>query len=156
MSIDPITAVLDIGGKVIDKIWPDQTEAAKAKLELAKLAQAGELEELKSIVDLAKGQQQINLAEATHGGKFKGGWRPFIGWICGFALAYKFIIYPFLIFVVQAIAHFWPEISPIPTAILPNIEWAELSVILMGMLGLGTMRTYEKRQTEKELKKEAG
>jgi hypothetical protein len=153
MSFDPLSAVLNIGGKVIDRLWPDPAQAAQAKLELTRLSQEGQLKELQADLELARGQQEINLAEAKHGGMFKGGWRPFVGWICGFALAYKFLIYPFLIFAVQTIAHFMPDVETIPISILPIIEWSELSVILLGMLGLGTMRTYEKRKTDEDLKK---
>ena len=148
MSFDPITAIFGVGEKLIDRLWPDPAQAADAKLKLAGLKQSGELAELAAEVKLARGQQEINMMEAKHGGNFKGGWRPFVGWICGFALAYKFLIYPFMIFAVQMIAHFSPDIEPIPIAILPVIEWSELSVILLGMLGLGGMRTYEKRKTE--------
>lgn len=48
MSLDPITAVLDIGGKVIDKLWPDASEAEKAKFELFKMQQNGELDGMKT------------------------------------------------------------------------------------------------------------
>src|SRR3546814_14478526 len=75
----PITAILNIGGKVIDKVWPDPTEAAKAKVRMMEMAQAGELEALKADVQVALAQIEVNKAEAQSGSLFIGGWRPAVG-----------------------------------------------------------------------------
>jgi hypothetical protein len=148
MAFDPISAVFSVASKVIDRVWPDPTEQAKAALALTELQQSGDLAFLDADVQLMTGQIEINKMEAQHGGMFKGGWRPAVGWICAFAMAYKFIVQPFIIAIVQVVAHFTgAELFPID--MLPIIEWSELSVILIGMLGLGTMRTYEKRTTQK-------
>jgi len=72
MSLDPVTALLDIGGKVIDRLWPDPTQAANAKLELFKLQQSGELAQI-------AGQLEINKVEAANPSVFVSGWRPFVG-----------------------------------------------------------------------------
>ena len=82
MAFDPISAALDIGGKLIDRLWPDPTQAAAAKLELLKLQQSGELQQI-------TGQLEINKVEAANPSVFVSGWRPFIGWVCGTALAYQ-------------------------------------------------------------------
>src|SRR3546814_9343157 len=76
------SAILNIGGKVIDKVWPDPTEAAKAKVRMMEMAQAGELEALKADVQVALAQIEVNKAEAQSGSLFIGGWRPAVGWVC--------------------------------------------------------------------------
>lgn len=143
MSFDPISAVFGVAEKVIERVWPDPAQRDAALLEMGKLKQSGDLAFLEADVKLLTGQMEINKLEAQHGGLFKGGWRPFVGWTCGVALAYKFVIQPVLLFIVQVAAHMF-QLQLFPVEMLPVIEWSELSVILMGMLGLGTMRSYEK------------
>ena len=124
VALDPITAALDIGGKLIDRLWPDPTQADLAKLELFRLQQSGELQQI-------AGQLDVNKAEAANTSVFVSGWRPFIGWICGTGLAYQFLVYPVLV------------------AFVPNIvqlDMGTLLTLLAGMLGLGAMRTQEKLQ----------
>lgn len=148
MAFDPISAVFSVGEKLIDRLWPDPAQKAAGLLELKKLQQSGDLAFLEADVKLMTGQMEINKMEAMHGGNFKGGWRPFIGWICGFALAYKFIIMPFIVSIVQVIA-FYTDSVPFPLDMLPDLNWQELSVPLLGMLGLGTQRSWEKSKTGK-------
>jgi len=83
------------------------------------------------MMDLVKVQSEINKMEAQHRSVFVAGWRPFIGWICGLALAYNFIIR-------DVIAWVSPDIMP------PAIQMDQLITILLGMLGLGGLRTFEK------------
>lgn len=135
MAIDPVTAILDIGGKLIDRLFPDPTARAQAKLQLVALQQNGELAKLSAETDLLKGQQAINQVEAASEHIFISGWRPFIGWICGAAFAYHFVLQPLLAFLFSAAGH------PVT---LPVFQMNELSTVLMGMLGLGGMRTFEK------------
>jgi hypothetical protein len=71
MALDPVTALLDIGGKVIDRIWPDPTQAAQAKLQLFDMAQKGELAELTA-------RAQIVQAEASSGNWLASSWRPIL------------------------------------------------------------------------------
>lgn len=131
----PLLALFDIGTKLINKLIPDPQAKAAAQLELARLQQTGELAALAAETDLAKGQQAINLAEASSENLFVAGWRPFIGWTCGAAFAYHFILQPLLAFLFSAAGH------PIQ---LPVFQMGELSTVLMGMLGLGGLRTFEK------------
>ena len=145
MAFDPMTAVFDIAGKVLERVWPNPEQKAEALQKMAELKQSGELSFLNADLALMTGQIETNKLEAQHGGMFKGGWRPFIGWVCGLAFAYKFIVQPFMVFGVQVTTHF-AGAEPFPLDLLPVLEWTELSVVLMGMLGLGTMRTYEKRK----------
>ena len=83
------------------------------------------------MMELVKVQSEINKMEAQHRSVFVAGWRPFIGWICGVALLYNFIVR-------DVIAWLSPNIMP------PAIQMDQLITILLGMLGLGGLRTFEK------------
>ena len=83
------------------------------------------------MMELVKVQSEINKMEAQHRSVFVAGWRPFIGWICGLSLAYNFIIR-------DVIAWISPDAMP------PAIQMDQLITILLGMLGLGGLRTFEK------------
>jgi len=134
MSLDPISAVLDIGGKLIDRLWPDPVQAATAKLEMFKAQQAGEFKAQEQIFELAKGQIDVNKVEASSTSNFVSGWRPFIGWVCGFGLVYSFIGQPLLAWG----SLIWNFALP------PTLDLGTLLTILGGMLGLGSLRTVEK------------
>lgn len=135
MALDPITAVLDIGGKLIDKFFPDPTQKAQAQLELFKMQQSGELAQLTADTTLAKGQLEVNVEEAKSDNLFIAGWRPFIGWVCGVAFAAKYLGGPFVFVTAQFLDK---------TITLPPIDMTEMLPLLLGMLGLGAMRTTEK------------
>lgn len=135
--MDPISAALNLGGQLIDRLIPDPTAKAAAQYQLLQLAQSGQLAELTADTDLAKGQLTTNAAEASNASPFVSGWRPFIGWICGFGLGYQFIAAPFMTFGAAAFGH------PI---VAPTLDLGTLMTLLLGMLGLGGMRTYEKTQ----------
>ena len=77
-------------------------------------------------------QTKINEIEAQHRTVFVAGWRPFIGWVCGVALAYNFVIRDLFIWAMK------PEVVP------PALQMEHLMTVLLGMLGLGGLRTYEK------------
>ena len=80
-------------------------------------------------------QSRINEVEAANANVFVSGWRPFIGWICGFGLGTKFIFIPIGVWVCSLL-----DITPI----VPVIETGELMTLILGMLGLGGLRTFEK------------
>lgn len=130
MSFDPVTAILDIGSKVIDRLWPDPLQAANAKLELFKLQQSGELQQM-------AGQLAINAEEAKSASIFVSGWRPFIGWVCGLAVAWNWIGLKIVLFIA---AWYGKDLHLAPADI------SEMMPVLMGMLGLGGLRTIEKIQ----------
>jgi len=71
MAVDPITAALDIGGKVIDRLWPDPAQRDAAKLELLKMQQAGELAQITASAGIVK-------AEAESGNWLAASWRPIL------------------------------------------------------------------------------
>ena len=129
---DVIAAVTPVIGKVIDRVWPDPADQAKANLELLKLQQTGELAQLLSDTDLMKGQMAINQVEASSSSGFTSNWRPFIGWICGFSFAWQYFAGPICAFFLG---------KPIPT-----LDSTVMMTVLMGMLGLGVMRSYDKKQ----------
>lgn len=81
-------------------------------------------------------QNQVNLAEAQNPNIFVSGWRPFIGWTCGIALCYNYIFMPFFTYIVVWLAESAPA--------MPTLDTGELTTLLIGMLGLGTLRTVEK------------
>jgi len=135
MALDPISILLEIGGKVIDRIFPDPTAAASAKLELLKMQQTGELAQLAADTELAKGQIKINEAEAASSSLFIGGWRPFVGWACGGAFAWNWIGLPIARLIGVLVDH--------PVA-LAQADMTEMLPVLLGMLGLGGMRSWEK------------
>lgn len=91
MSLDPVTAVLDIGGKLIDRLWPDPVQRDAAKVKLVELQQSGELATLAAETELAKGQLAINLEDAKSEKWWKAGWRPAIGWVCVAILGLSYI-----------------------------------------------------------------
>ena len=121
-------AIVEIGARLLDKIIPDKDARAKAQFELMRVAQDADLQ-------LALGQLKVNEAEAGHPSIFVAGWRPFIAWCCGLGLAYNFVIYPLLLW---AVAVSGAQITP------PPLFGENLMELVMGMLGLGALRTYEK------------
>lgn len=132
-----IAAFLPLIGKVLNRVLPDEAAREAATLKLMELEQQGNLAELEADVALATGQLEVNKAEAAHGSIFVAGWRPFIGWICGFALLYSFILLPFMMF--------GAFLANFDVSAAPKLNTGELMTVLLGMLGLGGMRSYEKR-----------
>jgi len=122
--IEPVTGLLD-------KVIEDKDQKAQLAHELATMAD-------RHAQDLALAQIEVNKAEAASGSIFKGGWRPFIGWVCGGAFAYHFVLQPVIVFGVLAAG---VDLPP-----LPEFDMASLMTVMMGMLGLGGLRTYEKQK----------
>ena len=122
--IGPVTGILD-------KFIEDKDQKAALAHEIATMSE-------RHAQELAKGQLEINKAEAASGSVFKGGWRPFIGWVCGIAFAYHFVLQPLIVFAVTAAGVEIPD--------LPSFDMGSLMTVMMGMLGLGGLRSYEKKQ----------
>lgn len=131
MAFDPLTAILNIAGTVIDRLIPDKTQAAQAKAELLEMQLKGEL-------DAQIAQAQVDEAEANNKSVFVAGWRPFVGWACGAAFIYAFIVQP----TAQAIAVF--SHSSFDPSKLPQLNLDQMLPVLLGMLGLGAMRSFDK------------
>jgi len=114
---------------LLDKFIEDKDQKAKLAHDLATMAE-------RHAQELAKGQLEINAAEAKHRSIFVAGWRPFIGWTCGIALAWHFVLAPVVIFGAGYAGVALPE--------LPTFDMDSLMTVLLGMLGLGGLRTFEK------------
>ena len=124
MALDPITAVLNIGGQLIERLFPDPAQRDQAKLALLNLQQSGELAQI-----------AVNQEEAKSSSVFVAGWRPAIGWVCGLACSWNWIGLP--------IARFVLLINGKDIQLSPA-DLSEMMPVLMGMLGLGSLRTLEK------------
>ena len=124
MALDPLTAALAIGGQIITRLWPDPVDQARAQLALLELAQRGEL-----------AQVEVNKVEAASASVWTSGWRPAIGWVCGAGCAWNWIGLPVASFALSALGH--------PVEIYPA-DLSEMMPLLLGMLGIGTLRTVEK------------
>jgi len=113
--IGPVTGLLD-------KFIEDKDQKNALAHEIATMSD-------KAAADNALAQIELNKAEAQSGSLFIGGWRPFVGWTCGVGLAYNVII--------SQILSIWFEV--------PTVDPSLLTPVLMGMLGMGAMRSYEKK-----------
>ena len=135
--MDPITILMGLGSKVIEKIWPDPVQRDAAKLELLKLQQSGELAQLTADTNLMIEQIKVNQAEAANPSLFVSGWRPGVGWICVAACGWNWIGLPVVKLGLEIYGH--------PITLSPA-DLTEMLPVLMGMLGLGGLRTIEKLQ----------
>jgi hypothetical protein len=131
-----ITALIPVLGTVLDRIFPDAEKAAAAKVKVMEMAQAGELAQLDADVRLALGQMEINKAEAASDDPFRAGWRPMTGWLCACGLGYTFLLQPLLPWLVA--------LSGATVPPLPALDSDVLMTLLLGMLGLGSLRTVER------------
>lgn len=114
--------------EVLDRVVPDQAAAAKAKLEMeAKLLEAATAQ--------ASQQAEINKIEAQHASIFVSGWRPYIGWVCGMAIAWAFLVAPMLSWLLPLTG---------VVAAVPPLQTEFLLELVFAMLGLGGLRTFEK------------
>ena len=127
--MDPITAIVTVGSQLITRLFPDPAQAAAANLELTKMQMSGELAQI-------TGQLDINKVEAASTSVFVSGWRPFVGWVCGFGLGYVAIVEPIARFIATMVGY---------TGNFPVIDTTITMQVLMGMLGLAGMRSYDKK-----------
>jgi len=121
-------ALIEIGGRLLDKIIPDKDAREKAQAELLRAAQDQDFQK-------AIAQIEVNKMEAQHTSLFVAGWRPAIGWICVVGLGYNFLIYPMMTWLVAITG---AEFNP------PPLLSENLMELVMGMLGLGALRSFEK------------
>jgi|TARA_B110000908_G_C10033488_1_gene348505 hypothetical protein len=119
--IGPVTGLLD-------KFIEDKDKKNAIAFELSTMAE-------RHAQELAKGQLEVNKVEAAHKNMFVAGWRPAVGWVCVAGMAGNFILIPF--------ANFALALSS-SDIVIPLIALSEMMPVLMGMLGLGAMRTVEK------------
>ena len=119
--------VVDAVGSTIDRFVRTADERAATETILARMA-----------ADRDRLQLEVARVEAR-GDFYQRNWRPTVGWSCAAALAWTFVLEPFLRFGLTTAGVEVPE--------LPVLDWAQLQPILLGMLGLGALRTYEKTST---------
>ena len=139
MSLDittPWGAVINGVISVIDKVIPDPSQKAAAQLAVLQLQQTGQLEQLKADVQASLAQVDVNKVEAASPSLFKSGWRPAVGWICAVALGVQFLLNPIGSWVAALMGH--------PVA-FPPLDLGTLMTLLFGMLGLGAMRSFDKK-----------
>jgi hypothetical protein len=115
---------LNMIANIIDKVAGHVDKFTLDKEEKAQLIQ-----------EINKAQIEVNKIESASNSFFKSGWRPFVGWTCGIALCYHFVLQPFLMFLCVSFGH------PMD---LPVFDMSTLTTVLFGMLGLGGMRSFEK------------
>jgi len=125
-----ITSLIGPVTSILDKVIQDKDQKAQLAHEIATMSDTHAQQVLLS-------QLEINKAEAASGSLFKGGWRPFVGWVCGIAFAYHFVLQPLLIFVLIVFNVNIPD--------LPKFDMSTLLTTLGGLLGIGGLRTYEKK-----------
>ena len=121
MSI--LGSLLEPPTKLLDKVIEDKDQKNALAHEIATMAE-------RHAQQLAQGQLDVNKVEAAHKSLFVAGWRPAIGWVCAIGLFYNVIL--------ANIIGIWVD--------LPEIDTTLLVPVMMGMLGLGAMRSYEKVQ----------
>lgn len=133
MALDPITAVINVADLILGRVLPDKVAKDAASSEVIKMQVSGELQQI-------LGQIEVNKVEAASTSIFVAGWRPYIGWILGSALAYGLVFQPFIVlFLVVCHSTFDP-------ARLPTLDSKTILELLGAMLGFGVMRTIDKSQ----------
>jgi len=138
MTLNPVGDIIGAVGKVADDLFTSDDERAKNDIESMKVG----LDAARVDADLIKGQQEINKEEAKSASVFVAGWRPAIGWMGVVALAYQFVLYPLLTWGwawMQALK--WVPMTVSPP---PMLDTNALLVLLTGILGISTQRTFEK------------
>lgn len=130
MDITGLGALADAAKGIADKFWPDKTEVEKAQL-------AAQLQETMNEFQLVKAQTDINLKEAESTNWFVAGWRPFVGWVGGLGLAYASILEPLMRFCAVQWGY---------KGAFPIIDTSITLQVLLGLLGLAGMRSFEKHQ----------
>ena len=120
-----LPSIMDVAGRFLPE---DKEKRAAAEREIeAKLTE--------SLANIDIANLKINEADAKSGNWFQSGWRPFIGWSCGFALAYTYVMQPILTFGLAQAGYLID---------LPAVNLGEMMPVLMGMLGLGGLRSWER------------
>lgn len=125
-----IADIIKTVGITVDELFTSDEERLRALLD-----------EKRIDADLLLGQLGVNAQEAQHSSVFVAGWRPFIGWVGGLALAYQFLAYPILIWVWTILQSQGVVAGVDPP---PVFEAGPLFAIITGMLGIGGMRSYDK------------
>lgn len=121
MALDPVTGALDLASTIVSRIWPDKSQQ--------------EQQQLAAVLSMVQGQLAINQAEASNESSFVAGWRPFIGWACGMACVWNWMGLPIAKLALALAGH---------SIALSPADLSEMMPVLMGMLGLGGLHTFER------------
>ena len=121
--------MVDLVGKISDKVWPDPAKKIEAQTALLQMQQSGELAVLEKLSASDAAQVEVNKIEAASDDKFKSYWRPALGWVCVAGFSYQLLARPFLLGAGYD---------------YPSLDMETLTALTFGMLGLGAMRTVEK------------
>ena len=121
-------AIADLASSIVNKIWPDKTQVERDQMAQALVLLQGQ-------ITLNQAQLGVNAAEAANPKLFVSGWRPFIGWVCGAACAWNWIGIPCAVFIAGLLHR---QIAATPA------DLSQMLPVLLGMLGMGGLRTYEK------------
>ena len=147
-SMFKIVPIIMMGMLIFTSSLAFANDGAKAKLFIEKmgadavsflkdenLSTLDKQEKAELIAEINKAQMEVNKVEAGHTSMFVAGWRPFTGWICASAMAYHYILQPFLLFIMASRG---VEIQ------LPNFDMNTMTTLLYGLLGMSGMRSWEK------------
>mgnify|MGYP001212162265 FL=1 len=138
LQLNPVGGIIQAVGQVADDLFTSDDKRNKTDIDSMKVG----LDAARVDADLIKGQQAINTEEAKSASVFVAGWRPAIGWVGVVALAYQFLLYPLLTWAwVWMQAGKWVPMSVTPP---PMLNTDALMVLLTGILGIATTRTFEK------------
>jgi hypothetical protein len=149
--MDAISAILSIGDAAIKRIWPDPAQQAEEQRKLAELAQKGSLAELQAHVQLMLAQVEVNKAEAQHKSLFVAGWRPMVGWVAAISLAMAYMPKALLLTAMWAwncyivLGAGMPAEGDLMLPEFPDLGLTDLIGLLGAMLGIGAMRSIDKR-----------
>lgn len=137
--MNPLLAggIFDLLSNVLDKVFPDPVEAARAKVELIKMQQDGRLAELADETSRLNAQVAVNQVEAASPDKWTSGWRPAFGWIGALVILSQFILRPFAPWVMEVFGFHVPPI--------PAIDMEALWPLILGILGLSWNRSQDKK-----------
>ncbi len=133
MASDPLTGILDVGGKLIDRLWPDPAQRDAARLKLAELQKSGELAQL-----------AVDQAEAQSTNWFIAGWRPAAGWVAVISLALVYWPKAIALLVVWCIQAYAAIRSGGALPSYPDLGLMDILGLLGSLLGFGGLRTFEK------------
>lgn len=148
--IDVIDNIFDVGKTVIEKIWPDPTKRAEEMRKLEQLRQDGDIAKLDAHVKLMLAQADINLQDAKSGSSFQSGWRPAIGWVGALSLALMYIPKAIMMTIIWSwqcilIMQDATNIYQIDLPMFPDLGVSDIIGLLMSMLGVAAMRSYDKK-----------
>ena len=122
--------LVDLVGKISDKVWPDPAKKIEAQTALLQMQQSGELAMLEKLGQSDNAQVEVNKIEAASDSSFKSGWRPALGWVCVAGFSYQLLARPFLL--------------GAGYTGFPDLDMNTLASLTFGMLGLAGYRTIER------------